>query len=180
MWLAIPLSGVAAVLVAWLALPARPRLISSSSLSSRFVSTCDQHRGGARRQGRLLIGTQADVLFEAMLCWLRQHDCLYMVRRQAPAGLLAIPRRGAAEAVGVKRHPVEAVAFTLQPSYPHGRRPDDRCVQPILNHSGFQPDDVIHIVTIAHSGRPDEVPGPLLGLVPCLWQLLWARAPEST
>jgi branched-chain amino acid transport system permease protein len=191
LWLAIPLSGVAAGLLAvclgWPCLRVRgPYFVILTLGVSEFVKyIVISTEAALGRQGRLLIGTPSlTVLFEAMLVLaVVSMIVLYMVRSsKLGAGLLAIREdEVAAEAVGVNATALKLLAFTLSALIPGmvGGLMILRSTyfEPL---QAFSPTTSFTIVTIAILGGTDEVPGPLLGavLLVLMSELLWARAPE--
>jgi branched-chain amino acid transport system permease protein len=191
LWLAIPLSGVAAGLLAvclgWPCLRVRgPYFVILTLGVSEFVKyIVISAEAALGRQGRLLIGTPSlIVLFEAMLALaVVSMIVLYVVRSsKLGAGLLAIREdEVAAEAVGVNATALKLLAFTLSALIPGmvGGLMILRSTyfEPL---QAFSPTTSFTIVTIAILGGTDEVPGPLLGavLLVLMSELLWARAPE--
>jgi len=191
LWLAIPLSGVAAGLLAvclgWPCLRVRgPYFVILTLGVSEFVKyIVISAEAALGRQGRLLIGTPSlTVLFEAMLVLaVVSMIVLYVVRSsKLGAGLLAIREdEVAAEAVGVNATALKLLAFTLSALIPGmvGGLMILRSTyfEPL---QAFSPTTSFTIVTIAILGGTDEVPGPLLGavLLVLMSELLWARAPE--
>ena len=191
LWLAIPLSGVAAGLLAvclgWPCLRVRgPYFVILTLGVSEFVKyIVISTEAALGRQGRLLIGTPSlTVLFEAMLVLaVVSMIVLYMVRSsKLGAGLLAIREdEVAAEAVGVNATALKLLAFTMSALIPGmvGGLMILRATyfEPL---QAFSPTTSFTIVTIAILGGTDEVPGPLLGavLLVLMSELLWARAPE--
>ena len=191
LWLAIPLSGVAAGLLAvclgWPCLRVRgPYFVILTLGVSEFVKyIVISTEAALGRQGRLLIGTPSlTVLFEAMLALaVVSMIVLYVVRSsKLGAGLLAIREdEVAAEAVGVNATALKLLAFTLSALIPGmvGGLMILRSTyfEPL---QAFSPTTSFTIVTIAILGGTDEVPGPLLGamLLVLMSELLWARAPE--
>jgi branched-chain amino acid transport system permease protein len=191
LWLAIPLSGVAAGLLAvclgWPCLRVRgPYFVILTLGVSEFVKyIVISTEAALGRQGRLLIGTPSlTVLFEAMLVLaVVSMIVLYVVRSsKLGAGLLAIREdEVAAEAVGVNATALKLLAFTLSALIPGmvGGLMILRSTyfEPL---QAFSPTTSFTIVTIAILGGTDEVPGPLLGavLLVLMSELLWARAPE--
>lgn len=191
LWLAIPLSGVAAGLLAvclgWPCLRVRgPYFVILTLGVSEFVKyIVISTEAALGRQGRLLIGTPSlTILFEAMLVLaVVSMIVLYVVRSsKLGAGLLAIREdEVAAEAVGVNATALKLLAFTLSALIPGmvGGLMILRSTyfEPL---QAFSPTTSFTIVTIAILGGTDEVPGPLLGavLLVLISELLWARAPE--
>jgi branched-chain amino acid transport system permease protein len=191
LWLAIPLSGVAAGLLAvclgWPCLRVRgPYFVILTLGVSEFVKyIVISAEAALGRQGRLLIGTPSlTVLFEAMLVLaVVSMIVLYVVRSsKLGAGLLAIREdEVAAEAVGVNATALKLLAFTMSALIPGmvGGLMILRATyfEPL---QAFSPTTSFTIVTIAILGGTDEVPGPLLGavLLVLMSELLWARAPE--
>ena len=191
LWLAIPLSGVAAGLLAvclgWPCLRVRgPYFVILTLGVSEFVKyIVISTEAALGRQGRLLIGTPSlTILFEAMLVLaVVSMIVLYVVRSsKLGAGLLAIREdEVAAEAVGVNATALKLLAFTLSALIPGmvGGLMILRSTyfEPL---QAFSPTTSFTIVTIAILGGTDEVPGPLLGavLLVLMSELLWARAPE--
>jgi branched-chain amino acid transport system permease protein len=191
LWLAIPLSGAAAGLLAvclgWPCLRVRgPYFVILTLGVSEFVKyIVISTEAALGRQGRLLIGTPSlTVLFEAMLVLaVVSMIVLYVVRSsKLGAGLLAIREdEVAAEAVGVNATALKLLAFTLSALIPGmvGGLMILRSTyfEPL---QAFSPTTSFTIVTIAILGGTDEVPGPLLGavLLVLMSELLWARAPE--
>lgn len=191
LWLAIPLSGVAAGLLAvclgWPCLRVRgPYFVILTLGVSEFVKyIVISTEAALGRQGRLLIGTPSlTVLFEAMLVLaVISMIVLYVVRSsKLGAGLLAIREdEVAAEAVGVNATALKLLAFTLSALIPGmvGGLMILRSTyfEPL---QAFSPTTSFTIVTIAILGGTDEVPGPVLGavLLVLMSELLWARAPE--
>lgn len=191
LWLAIPLSGVAAGLLAvclgWPCLRVRgPYFVILTLGVSEFVKyIVISTEAALGRQGRLLIGTPSlTVLFEAMLVLaVVSMIVLYVVRSsKLGAGLLAIREdEVAAEAIGVNATALKLLAFTLSALIPGmvGGLMILRSTyfEPL---QAFSPTTSFTIVTIAILGGTDEVPGPLLGavLLVLISELLWARAPE--
>jgi branched-chain amino acid transport system permease protein len=191
LWLAIPLSGVAAGLLAvclgWPCLRVRgPYFVILTLGVSEFVKyIVISTEAALGRQGRLVIGTPSlTVLFEAMLVLaVVSMIVLYVVRSsKLGAGLLAIREdEVAAEAVGVNATALKLLAFTLSALIPGmvGGLMILRSTyfEPL---QAFSPTTSFTIVTIAILGGTDEVPGPLLGavLLVLMSELLWARAPE--
>ena len=191
LWLAIPLSGAAAGLLAvclgWPCLRVRgPYFVILTLGVSEFVKyIVISAEAALGRQGRLLIGTPSlTVLFEAMLVLaVVSMIVLYAVRSsKLGAGLLAIREdEVAAEAVGVNATALKLLAFTLSALIPGmvGGLMILRSTyfEPL---QAFSPTTSFTIVTIAILGGTDEVPGPLLGavLLVLMSELLWARAPE--
>jgi branched-chain amino acid transport system permease protein len=188
LWLAIPLSGIAAGLLAvclgWPCLRVRgPYFVILTLGVSEFVKyVVISTEAALGRNGRLLIGTPSlTVLFEAMLALaVVSAIVLHVVRSsRLGAGLLAIREdEVAAEAVGVNAAVLKLLAFALSaviPGMVGGLM--------ILRSTYFEPLQAFSpttFVTIAILGGSDEVPGPLLGavLLVLLSELLWARAPE--
>jgi branched-chain amino acid transport system permease protein len=191
LWLAIPLSGVAAGLLAvclgWPCLRVRgPYFVILTLGVSEFVKyIVISTEAALGRQGRLLIGTPSlTILFEAMLVLaVVSMIVLYVVRSsKLGAGLLAIREdEVAAEAIGVNATALKLLAFTLSALIPGmvGGLMILRSTyfEPL---QAFSPTTSFTIVTIAILGGTDEVPGPLLGavLLVLISELLWARAPE--
>jgi branched-chain amino acid transport system permease protein len=191
LWLAIPLSGAAAGLLAvclgWPCLRVRgPYFVILTLGVSEFVKyIVISTEAALGRQGRLLIGTPSlTFLFEAMLVLaVVSMIVLYVVRSsKLGAGLLAIREdEVAAEAVGVNATALKLLAFTLSALIPGmvGGLMILRSTyfEPL---QAFSPTTSFTIVTIAILGGTDEVPGPLLGavLLVLMSELLWARAPE--
>ena len=191
LWPAIPLSGLAAGLLAivlgWPCLRVRgPYFVILTLGVSEFVKyVVISSEAALGRNGRLLIGTPSlVVLFEAMLVVaIVSMVALYIVRSsRLGAGLLAIREdEVAAEAVGVDAAALKLLAFTLSALVPGvvGGLMILRSTyfEPL---QAFNPTTSFTIVTIAILGGSDDVPGPLLGavLLVLLSELLWARAPE--
>lgn len=191
LWLAIPLSGLAAGLLAivlgWPCLRVRgPYFVILTLGVSEFVKyVVISSEAALGRNGRLLIGTPSlVVLFEAMLVVaIVSMVALYVVRSsRLGAGLLAIREdEVAAEAVGVNAAALKLLTFTLSALVPGvvGGLMILRSTyfEPL---QAFNPTTSFTIVTIAILGGSDDVPGPLLGavLLVLLSEVLWARAPE--
>ena len=191
LWLAIPLGGLAAGLLAivlgWPCLRVRgPYFVILTLGVSEFVKyIVISSEAALGRNGRLLIGTPSlAVLFKAMLALaVISMIVLYIVRSsRLGAGLLAIREdEVAAEAVGVNAAALKLLTFTLSALIPGmvGGLMILRSTyfEPL---QAFNPTTSFTIVTIAILGGSDEVPGPLLGavLLVLMSELLWARAPE--
>ena len=191
LWLAIPLSGLGAGLLAvvlgWPCLRVRgPYFVILTLGVSEFVKyIVISSEAALGRNGRLLIGTPSLlVLFEAMVVVaIASMVALYVVRSsRLGAGLLAIREdEVAAEAVGVNAAALKLLTFTLSALIPGivGGLTILRSTyfEPL---QAFNPTTSFTIVTIAILGGSDDVPGPLLGavLLVLLSELLWARAPE--
>jgi branched-chain amino acid transport system permease protein len=191
LWIAIPLSGLAAGLLAaalgWPCLRVRgPYFVILTLGVSEFVKyVVISSEAALGRSGRLLIGTPSlAVLYEAMLAAaVVSMIALYIVRSsRLGVGLLAIREdEVAAEAVGVNAAALKLLAFTLSALMPGviGGLMILRSTyfEPL---QAFNPTTSFTIVTIAILGGSDEVPGPLLGAVflVLISELLWARAPE--
>lgn len=191
LWLAIPLSGLGAGLLAivlgWPCLRVRgPYFVILTLGVSEFVKyIVISSEAALGRNGRLLIGTPSlVVLFEAMVVVaIASMVALYVVRSsRLGAGLLAIREdEVAAEAVGVNAAALKLLTFTLSALIPGivGGLMILRSTyfEPL---QAFNPTTSFTIVTIAILGGSDDVPGPLLGgvLLVLLSELLWARAPE--
>ena len=191
LWLAIPVSGLAAALLAaclgWPCLRVRgPYFVILTLGVSEFIKyIVISTEAGLGRNGRLLIGTPSlGVLFEAMLALtVLSMIVLYLVRSaRLGTGLLAIREdEVAAEAVGVNAPALKLLAFVLSAIIPGmvGGLMILRSTyfEPL---QAFSPTTSFTIVTIAILGGSDEVPGPLLGavLLVLMSELLWARAPE--
>lgn len=191
LWLAIPLSGLGAGLLAivlgWPCLRVRgPYFVILTLGVSEFVKyIVISSEAALGRNGRLLIGTPSlVVLFEAMVVVaIASMVALYVVRcSRLGAGLLAIREdEVAAEAVGVNAAALKLLTFTLSALVPGivGGLMILRSTyfEPL---QAFNPTTSFTIVTIAILGGSDDVPGPLLGavLLVLLSELLWARAPE--
>jgi len=191
LWLAIPLSGLAAGLLAvclgWPCLRVRgPYFVILTLGISEFVKyVVISNEAALGRNGRLLIGTPSlTVLFEAMLALALVSMALLQVVRSSRlgVGLLAIREdEVAAEAVGVNASALKLLAFALSALIPGmvGGLMILRSTyfEPL---QAFSPTTSFTIVTIAILGGSDEVPGPLLGAVflVLMSELLWARAPE--
>lgn len=191
LWLAIPLSGLGAGLLAivlgWPCLRVRgPYFVILTLGVSEFVKyIVISSEAALGRNGRLLIGTPSlVVLFEAMVVIaIASMVALYVVRSsRLGAGLLAIREdEVAAEAVGVNAAALKLLTFTLSALVPGivGGLMILRSTyfEPL---QAFNPTTSFTIVTIAILGGSDDVPGPLLGavLLVLLSELLWARAPE--
>ena len=191
LWVAIPLSGFGAGLLAlvlgWPCLRVRgPYFVILTLGVSEFVKyIVIGSEAALGRNGRLLIGTPSlVVLFEAMLLVaIVSMVALYVVRSsRLGAGLLAIREdEVAAGAVGVNATAVKLLTFTLSALVPGvvGGLMILRSTyfEPL---QAFNPTTSFTIVTIAILGGSDDVPGPLLGavLLVLLSELLWARAPE--
>jgi len=191
LWLAIPLSGLGAGLLAvvlgWPCLRVRGTYFVILTLGvSEFVKyIVISSEAALGRNGRLLIGTPSlVVLFEAMVVVaIASMVALYVVRSsRLGAGLLAIREdEVAAEAVGVNAAALKLLTFTLSALIPGivGGLMILRSTyfEPL---QAFNPTTSFTIVTIAILGGSDDVPGPLLGavLLVLLSELLWARAPE--
>lgn len=191
LWLAIPVSGLAAALLAaclgWPCLRVRgPYFVILTLGVSEFVKyVVISTEAGLGRNGRLLIGTpNLGVLFEAMLALaVASMIVLHVVRStRLGTGLLAIREdEVAAEAVGVNATALKLLAFVLSAVIPGmvGGLMILRATyfEPL---QAFSPTTSFTIVTIAILGGSDEVPGPLLGavLLVLMSELLWARAPE--
>ena len=191
LWLAIPLGGLAAGLLAivlgWPCLRVRgPYFVNLTLGVSEFVKyIVISSEAALGRNGRLLIGTPSlAILFKAMLALaVISMIVLYIVRSsRLGAGLLAIREdEVAAEAVGVNAAALKLLAFTLSALIPGmvGGLMILRSTyfEPL---QAFNPTTSFTIVTIAILGGSDEVPGPLLGavLLVLMSELLWARAPE--
>ena len=191
LWLAIPVSGLAAALLAaclgWPCLRVRgPYFVILTLGVSEFIKyIVISTEAGLGRNGRLLIGTPSlGVLFEAMLALtVLSMIVLYLVRSaRLGTGLLAIREdEVAAEAVGVNAPALKLLAFVLSAIIPGmvGGLMILRSTyfEPL---QAFSPSTSFTIVTIAILGGSDEVPGPLLGavLLVLMSELLWARAPE--
>jgi branched-chain amino acid transport system permease protein len=191
LWLAIPLSGLAAGLLAlalgWPCLRVRgPYFVILTLGVSEFVKyIVISSEAALGRNGRLLIGTPSlAVLFEAMLAVaIISMIVLYVVRSsRLGAGLLAIREdEVAAEAVGVNAAALKLVTFTLSALIPGvvGGLMILRSTyfEPL---QAFNPTTSFTIVTIAILGGSDEVAGPFLGavLLVLISELLWVRAPE--
>lgn len=191
LWLAIPLSGLGAGLLAivlgWPCLRVRgPYFVILTLGVSEFVKyIVISSEAALGRNGRLLIGTPSlVVLFEAMVVVaIASMVALYVVRSsRLGAGLLAIREdEVAAEAVGVNAAALKLLTFTLSALIPGivGGLTILRSTyfEPL---QAFNPTTSFTIVTIAILGGSDDVPGPLLGavLLVLLSELLWARAPE--
>jgi branched-chain amino acid transport system permease protein len=191
LWLAIPLSGLAAGLLAlalgWPCLRVRgPYFVILTLGVSEFVKyIVISSEAALGRNGRLLIGTPSlAVLFESMLAVaIISMIVLYVVRSsRLGAGLLAIREdEVAAEAVGVNAAALKLVTFTLSALIPGvvGGLMILRSTyfEPL---QAFNPTTSFTIVTIAILGGSDEVAGPFLGavLLVLISELLWVRAPE--
>jgi branched-chain amino acid transport system permease protein len=191
LWLAIPISGLAAALLAaclgWPCLRVRgPYFVILTLGVAEFIKyIVISTEAGLGRNGRLLIGTPSlGVLFEAMLTLtVASMIALYLVRSaRLGTGLLAIREdEVAAEAVGVNAPVLKLLAFVLSAIIPGmvGGLMILRSTyfEPL---QAFSPTTSFTIVTIAILGGSDEVPGPLLGaiLLVLMSELLWARAPE--
>lgn len=191
LWLAIPVSGIAAALLAaalgWPCLRVRgPYFVILTLGVSEFIKyVVISTEAGLGRNGRLLIGTPSlGVLFEAMLALaVASMIVLHLVRSaRLGTGLLAIREdEVAAEAVGVNAPALKLLAFVLSAVIPGmvGGLMILRSTyfEPL---QAFSPTTSFTIVTIAILGGSDEVPGPLLGavLLVLMSELLWARAPE--
>jgi branched-chain amino acid transport system permease protein len=191
LWIAIPLSGLAAGLLAaalgWPCLRVRgPYFVILTLGVSEFVKyVVISSEAALGRNGRLLIGTPSlAVLYEAMLVIaVVSMIVLYVVRSsRLGAGLLAIREdEVAAEAVGINAAALKLLAFTLSALIPGviGGLMILRSTyfEPL---QAFNPTTSFTIVTIAILGGSDEVPGPLLGaiLLVLMSELLWARASE--
>jgi branched-chain amino acid transport system permease protein len=191
LWLAIPLSGLAAgvlaIVLGWPCLRVRgPYFVILTLGVSEFVKyVVISSEAALGRNGRLLIGTPSLVaLFEAMLAVaIVSMVALYVVRSsRLGAALMAIREdEVAAEAVGVNAAAVKLLTFTLSALVPGvvGGLMILRSTyfEPL---QAFNPTTSFTIVTIAILGGSDDVPGPLLGavLLVLLSELLWARAPE--
>jgi branched-chain amino acid transport system permease protein len=191
LWLAIPLSGLVAGLLAvalgWPCLRVRgPYFVILTLGVAEFVKyIVISSEAALGRNGRLLIGTPSlAILFEAMLALaVVSMIVLYAVRSsRLGAGLLAIREdEVAAEAVGVNAAALKLLAFMLSALIPGmvGGLMILRSTyfEPL---QAFNPTTSFTIVTIAILGGSDEVPGPLLGaiLLVLMSELLWARAPE--
>jgi branched-chain amino acid transport system permease protein len=191
LWLAIPVSGLAAALLAaclgWPCLRVRgPYFVILTLGVSEFIKyVVISTEAGLGRNGRLLIGTPSlGVLFEAMLALtVASMIVLYVVRSaRLGTGLLAIREdEVAAEAVGVNAPVLKLLAFVLSAIIPGmvGGLMILRSTyfEPL---QAFSPTTSFTIVTIAILGGSDEVPGPLLGavLLVLMSELLWARAPQ--
>ena len=191
LWIAIPMSGLAAGLLAaalgWPCLRVRGPyfVILTLGVSELVKYVVISSEAALGRSGRLLIGTPSfAVLYEAMLAAaVVSMIALYIVRlSRLGAGLLAIREdEVAAEAVGVNAAATKLLAFTLSALMPGvvGGLMILRSTyfEPL---QAFNPTTSFTIVTIAILGGSDEVPGPLLGavLLILMSELLWARAPE--
>jgi branched-chain amino acid transport system permease protein len=191
LWIAIPLGGLAAGLLAaalgWPCLRVRgPYFVILTLGVSEFVKyVVISSEAALGRNGRLLIGAPSlALLYEAMLTvTVVSMIALYIVRSsRLGAGLLAIREdEVAAEAVGINAPALKLWAFTLSALMPGviGGLMILRSTyfEPL---QAFNPTTSFTIVTIAILGGSDDVPGPLLGavLLVLLSELLWARAPE--
>ncbi len=191
LWLAIPVSGIVAALLAaclgWPCLRVRgPYFVILTLGVAEFIKyIVISTEAGLGRNGRLLIGTPSlGILFEAMLALaVLSMIVLYLVRSaRLGTGLLAIREdEVAAEAVGVNAPALKLLAFVLSAIIPGmvGGLMILRSTyfEPL---QAFSPTTSFTIVTIAILGGSDEVPGPLLGavLLVLMSELLWARAPE--
>jgi branched-chain amino acid transport system permease protein len=191
LWLAIPVSGIVAALLAgclgWPCLRVRgPYFVILTLGVAEFIKyIVISTEAGLGRNGRLLIGTPSlGILFEAMLALaVLSMIVLYLVRfARLGTGLLAIREdEVAAEAVGVNAPALKLLAFVLSAIIPGmvGGLMILRSTyfEPL---QAFSPTTSFTIVTIAILGGSDEVPGPLLGavLLVLMSELLWARAPE--
>ena len=192
LWLAIPLSGVAAGLLAvclgWPCLRVRgPYFVILTLGVSEFIKyIVISTEAALGRQGRLLIGTPSlTVLFEAMLVLavMSMIVLVYGSVVQARRRTSGDPRRRSRCRGGRReRHRrLKLLAFTLSALIPGmvGGLMILRSTyfEPL---QAFSPTTSFTIVTIAILGGTDEVPGPLLGavLLVLMSELLWARAPE--
>lgn len=191
LWLAIPIAGLAAGLLALVlgypCLRVRgPYFVILTFGVAEFVKyVVVAIEAGLGKSGRLLFGGPSlETLFTIMLVLaLVATAATYLVRRSRFGVALRTIREEetAAETIGISTARIKAAAFVLSALIPGMVG-----AVMVLRSTYFEPLQVFNpflsftIVTMAIIGGSDDAPGPLLGalFLVGLTELLWANAPQ--